>query len=132
MENMENHTSSSIIIGTEDWTPIGDLSNDNISIFIQKNLNIRPIDARDNQDGVNEQGGEVITKKDETNPNGIEVFKSISTIPDPDSNKNLKYYEMYFNDENGATYCISIYGYDSEDAKLIETTDMVFNSLKMG
>lgn len=89
MENMENHTSSSIIIGTEDWTPIGDLSNDNISIFIQKNLNIRPIDARDNQDGVNEQGGEVITKKDETNPNGIEVFKSISTIPDPDSNKNL-------------------------------------------
>lgn len=133
LENMENNTNyQTIMIGTENWKEVGKLGNDNIDILVQKSLSVNPRNARDDSNAaVREHGDQVISSTEETNPNGVEVFKSITAIKDHDTNGLLKYYDLTFTDK-GATYVITVYGPDSKDTELSATADMIFNSIKTG
>ncbi len=112
---------------------MGQLGNNNIDVLVQKSLSVNPRNARDdNNAAVRERGDKIILTTDETNPNGVEVFKSVSAIKDPKTNSILKYYDMAFTDNKGTTYAISVYGPDSEDANLSATANMIFNSIKTG
>lgn len=134
LENTENSTSyQTIMIGSENWNGVGMLGNDNIDIYVQKSLSVNPRNARDDSNAaVRERGDQIVSSTEETNPNGVEVFKSIKILKDPDINSKLKYYNMLFTDGKGVTYAISVYGPDSEDAELSTTANMIFNSIKTG
>lgn len=133
MENTENNTNyQTIMIGTENWNTVGQLGNNNIDILVQKSLSVNPRNAMDDSNAaVKERGDQIISTSVETNPNGIEVFKSITLVKEPDTNRKLKYYDFAFTN-NGATYAISIYGPESADAEISEAANMIFNSIKTG
>ena len=133
MENTENNTNyESIMIGTENWQEVGKLGNDNIDILVQKSLSVNPRNVRDDSNAaVRERGDQIVSSTEETNSNGVEVFKSITAIKEPNTSGLLKYYDMAFTDK-GTTYVISVYGPDSEDAELSATVNMIFNSIKTG
>lgn len=103
------------MIGTENWKEGGKLGNDNINILVQKSLSVNPRNARDNSNAAVRERGIRSSSTEETNPNGVEVFKSITAIKEPNTSGLLKYYDMAFTDK-GTTYVISVYGPDSEDA----------------
>jgi len=100
--------------------------------WFKKSPSLNPRNARDDSNAaVRERGDQVISSTEETNPNGVEVFKSITAIKEPNTSGLLKYYDMAFTDK-GTTYVISVYGPDSEDTELSATANMIFNSIKMG
>ncbi len=131
--NMKNTTSSgNIISGAQGWNDVAFLSNGNVYILVAKNPTLTDPSATRDVTGVSvvQNSGKLLSTTDETNPNGVKVYRNIDTLSDPSTNTLLRYYNMFFEDTEGVVYEISVYGDDSKNSQILETANMVFNSLK--
>ena len=138
--NLKNSSApEQIISGDVSWVDVIYLHNSVTSIGVQKNPsldeNIEVI-RRDSDESIkNSPGqvstGEVLSQTTETNPNGVKIAKSITTLKDPDNNQILKYIDFYFKDNRGVVYSITIYGYESTYKETQKVSEIIFNSLKI-
>jgi hypothetical protein len=132
-DNMQNATSTgSIISGSDTWVDVGSLVNsDDINIFIQKSTtNVDPqLSSTASAQQIKENNGTLLSTTHGTNPNGLLIYETITTITSPSSGDNLKYYDMTFKGKEGITYGLSIFS-KSSNTNLKNVRDMVYNSLK--
>ena len=131
-----NATPGSLISGDKSWVDVKYLANsDGTAIYVQKNLKINdPSNARQITDSKNKgdvSTGEILSHTTDTNPNGITVYKSINTLKNPDDGEVLKYIDLYFKDNKGVVYAISIYDTESNYQTVSDTADVIFNSLSL-
>jgi len=77
---------------------------------------------------VKTNNGTILSTTTTTNPNGVEISGSITTLLDPSTNSMLRYYDMAFT-ANGQIYSISVFGKDSDNSKILEVKNTVFNSI---
>lgn len=77
----------------------------------------------------------ILLSTKETNPNGIQIFKSEYTFKDPsfEDPPTFKCIDYYFKDKKGTIYLITIYGLDTETQKEYSSnaSNTIFNSLKL-
>lgn len=137
-DDFKNTTApASIISGSSSWSAIGYLSNSqNIIIQIQNNPNtdqtLTPSLAIIGEElSVKQNNGSVLSTTNDTNPNGVVVAGSISTLTDPTSNNLLRYYDMTFSAKNGQIYSITVYGPDSSNSAILDVKNTIYNSLKV-
>ena len=81
--DMKNSThGNEIISGSKSWIDVGFLSNDNVSISVTKNpKGYDPSSIRaDTTASVKQNSGRVLSTTDETNSNGIVVYRSITEM----------------------------------------------------
>lgn len=132
--SFQNSTSPETIM-SEGWIHIITLNDEGTIIYVQKNENATdPEEIRQaTEDSITTSGftGEVLSRTTETNPNGIEIFKGIYTIIDPNNNEKLEYIYFYFKDKKGALYIIIVYDYESNYQKVSNVADVIFNSLNL-
>lgn len=123
-----NYSSSS-------WQEICHFGTDNIlntqAILVGKNTNgTSSAEERDKfiLEVKNVYKGNIISITTETNSNGIVVEKIAYTSESPPFGLN-RYNDMYYK-INGVVYAISVYGPDSNKQQIINTTNIVFQSIK--
>jgi hypothetical protein len=114
-------------------------NNDNVVNYFVENKNKQfiqvlknksyttPTEARDKTIiGFNSFSGEVSTKS-ETNPNGIVVEKIWANVEE--SGLKTMDYRMFFK-INDAVYIIRVYGPESNKQQIINTSNLIFQSIK--
>lgn len=134
--DMQSHAApGDIISGSKNWNDVILLADNDVIIRVQKSLALKDYDItyiRDiNSDQIKQNGGSLLSTTLETNPNGVEVAKSINTITDPNTNSLLRYYKMYFKDNHGTIYSIDVYGYSNKQDQIKSAVETVFNSIKI-
>jgi len=126
---------SKVNSGTNDWVDVAFLANsDNTAISIEKNNQLKDpsVGRADTDASINATSGVTmsnVTHTTETNPNGITIFKSTSTIKD--SEGTVTYITFYFKDNKGAVYSIGVFNDPSNSQKVSDTANTIFNSLSL-
>jgi hypothetical protein len=131
--NFQNSTSTGdIISGSKSWVTVANLANsDGVAIMAQKNSlsSLTPATSITATElSVKTNNGIILSTTTTTNPNGVEISGSITTLLDPSTNSMLRYYDMAFT-ANGQIYSISVFGKDSDNSKILEVKNTVFNSI---
>lgn len=127
------NTTSTGNLSVSNWVNIAYIAKSDVYIYVNKNPTINdPSKTRDaiNAD-VKANSGQVISTTDETNPNGIEVSGNVVTTTDPTTKILLIYYNFFFQDKSGSVYQITVYGSESKNSEIRETSIQVFNSLRL-
>ncbi len=127
--DMINYTSNIGLVNG--WVNVVSLINNNTKIDFSKNPNsTNPRRARDAVSAaVKQNSGRVLSSTDETNPNGVAVFRITTDLYDPNAKTMVRDYQMIFKG-NGILYGFDIYGINITDSQIHETSDRVFNSIK--
>jgi hypothetical protein len=115
------------------WHDLAYLANkDYADIDIRKNSeeNSAAVVRDGTEKAVKDASGQILSTTTETNPNGVVVEKSISQQTDPYTNTLVRYYDMFFS-ANNTVYYISVYGDIPENQQIKDTTDLIFNTLKI-
>lgn len=111
---------------------IGKVENGNaLSIGVGRNISATsPTEVRDRSvlKVKNMSTGEVLSITTETNPNGVVVEKTTYTY-EVSIGIRARYEDMYFK-INDAVYAISVGGADSDKQQIINTANIVFQSIK--
>ena len=137
-----NLTSPSVIFsGVVSWHDMAFITNNNSASFADNTVYISVnklpslTDTQSYRDDTNNQivqydSGQIISSTDKTNPNGIPISGSITKLNDPYSNTPLLYNNMFFEDNNGTVYEISVYGVNSTNSQIQNIANTVYNSIK--
>ncbi len=123
-------TTPHTVIGDADWVNIVNLMDNTTRIDVIRYKDINdPNKAREltQYSPDIDPYSKVISNTTEINPNGIEIFKSVTTVQGEDW--TLMYIDFYFKDKKDIVYSIIIYDNESKSLKLNNIANIIFNSL---
>lgn len=133
--DFKNSTSPGVLVaGHSSWQNVTYMANgEGISIKVQKNnvAGFTPGQASNaTETSVKESNGTIVSTSTETNPNGVEIVQNVFTLADPSANSTVRFYDMNFL-VNGEVYGITVSGNDTDNGKILEVKNTVFNTIKI-
>lgn len=132
-DNLQPYTTSSdIISGSNAWTTLAQITNNETNIIITKasGSDVTPQTSQLATDySIKQNNGNITSTTKNTNPNGVLIYGSTQNLADPSSNELLTYYDMTFAGSDGNVYSIDVFG-TSGNREVLNTKNMVYDSLK--
>ena len=120
-------------LGSGNWTNVAFLANSAYTdISVSKNSNLLSGETQDTVGALTalaakNQGETLLSSARMTNPNGVPMWKLITTLTDPSSNTERIYYTVFFM-QGSNMYEIQVYGDKSKQSDVQDVANTVFNS----